>query len=203
MSSEFQGEFGGSLCPTCGGTGRISTDVPGRAGPLVTFCSCPVGQKVSAETFPESDSWIEASPYDPDWVANNAVTWTPRQVEAEFRAQEEELVRNRGWISVKKRRPDHPGHEVLATDGPHCYVAIFDRAWWCQQSGQQLRDITHWRPLPPVPPDEPEQPTVPYPCSACNRTLDCSCDPDDVKVAGHYHACDCFQHRQHCPGTNL
>lgn len=32
----------------CGGTGRFSIDVPGRAGPLISFCSCAAGQRAAA-----------------------------------------------------------------------------------------------------------------------------------------------------------
>lgn len=211
-------------CVQCGDTGRIHADVPGRAGPLlVSFCTCPMGDKVTVEALKASmpvfvgefglhnEEWVEEGPHDPNWLtqegwaerdARREVSkWTPRQVEEAIKAQLAERAKNHGWISVKKQRPDHPGREVLATDGPHCFVAVFDHSWWCQQSGKRLDDITHWRELPPVPEDEPETATIPLECGTCNRTFQCSCHPDDVQVAGHYRLCECFQHIQHCSGS--
>ncbi len=38
---------GGVECEKCADTGRMSCDVPGRAGPLISFCSCPAGDRAA------------------------------------------------------------------------------------------------------------------------------------------------------------
>lgn len=51
--------FGPTICPHCLNIGRIRTDPPTRAGPLISYCDCINGQAVLEQDLRDSTLTVE------------------------------------------------------------------------------------------------------------------------------------------------
>ena len=71
-----------------------------------------------------------------------------------LQAENERLRKSMEWISVDDRLPDHFDDVLVICKDRECWVTHHEYGQWWRTGIDELKDVTHWMPLPPEPTDE-------------------------------------------------
>lgn len=86
--------------------------------------------------------------------ADNGNPFPPSEILAAF-VELQERRKNDGWIDFNESAPDKLTPVLVMYSGGEMWAAIWSGEYWDDGlDSDEVRNITHWRPMPPMPDQE-------------------------------------------------